>query len=1048
MKGLSKLITETHLEKLALDWFIEQGYEYRFGPDIAYDGNAPERRDHSQVILYARLLKALKKINPDIQIKKLEEVVNSIGKVEHLSLIANNRSVHQKLVDGVDIEIEIGGEKRGDSVKLIDLKNPLNNEFLVVNQFTLKGTKKLQKPDIVIFINGLPLAVIELKMPTEDNEDIWSSFNQLQMFKLEIPDLFLFNEALVVSNGIRARIGSLTANSEEFMPWRTVEDGGNRHRSEIELKTLIKGFFKKEMLLDYIQNFILYEESGNSLVKRNARYHQFYAVQQAVKATLNAEGYHVDRSNNTIIPSYKKGGVVWQTQGSGKSSSMAYYAGKISQMPKMQNPTIIVVTDRNDLEMQLFQTFCNAKMLLKQLPIKIESIEALRETLEDRPAGGILFITRQRLFLKDKEDTFPLLTDRHNVVVIVDNAYGRAYARRGNFNKEIGDHKYDYSEYISQGLPNATFIGFTGVPISSKDKLTFGEYINTYDIQDAVNDGSIVPIYYEDRFSKLQIKEPDILFTDDTVEEIVEDYEDIFSQENIKSDWMNLESIIGAEPRIGRVARDIIDHFNTRVNIIEGKAIIVCMSRDICVHLYNKIVKFKPEWHSEDPMKGTIKVIMSGSPYDKELLRPHIYNERIKKQLEKRFKDPRDDLKIVIVRDMWLTGFDAPICHTMYIDKPMKGQNLMQAMARVNRVNRGKEGGLIVDYFGVATELNSVVENYMQSNGKGRLVTDIHNVYKRFCGLVDIVRDIFKDFDYSDYRKRSISLLLSAANHILETKNGQQRYFDLVLLITKVYSICGTLDEALKYREEIAFFQGVKIVIAKFSGLDKKLSEEQEGSVLKQFFDNSSILIEVDKVFAFLGLEKSEDSALSDEFLGKIRDFPQQNLAVELLQRILSNEIKSKDTNNIFQEKNLFEIFTNILNEYHNGIVESSQVIEELIILAQKFRQATVYKADLELDLDLNSDELLFYGILANNKIVIGEVSINDLKKIAKEITEKLRENTSVDWQMQDSVRARLRNLIRITLRRYKYPSHRIETAIELVLTQAEILTSVWSSDM
>ncbi|WP_438349438.1 type I restriction endonuclease subunit R [Paenibacillus sp. FA6] len=1048
------MMTEDQLERQALEWFEEQGYQYKCGSELAFDGNIPERRDYSQVILTPRLLSVLKRINPDIPNAILEEVASAMEKPEHLSLMANNRHFHELLLDGVSVEIEIDGEKRGDSVKLIDFNDPSNNDFLVVNQFTIKGINQLRRPDIIVFINGLPIAVIELKNPIDGNADIWGAFNQLQTYKTEIPDLLLYNEALIISDGINARIGSLTADKERFMRWRTVKSEHDRPLLEFELETLIKGFFDKQLLLDYIRYFILYEDSGDSIIKKNAGYHQFHAVRQAVKATVIAAEYHEDRVaenmenySNGVVPGCKKGGVVWHTQGSGKSISMACYAGKLLQQPEMKNPTLVVVTDRNDLDGQLFETFCSAQMLLKQTPVQVESRDALREMLENRPAGGIFFTTIQKFFPKDDEDVFPVLTRRHNIVVIADEAHRSQYGEGAKLNRETGKYMYGYSKYMREGLPNATFVGFTGTPISFDDKDTqvvFGEYVSIYDIQDAVDDGSTVPIYYESRLAKLELKDSDLPIIDDEVEEIIEDDEDRFSRERTKSKWATLEKLVGSKARIVQVAQDIVTHFNARVAAVDGKAMIVCMSRDICAQLYNEIIKIHPEWHSEDPMQGDIKIVMTGSASDKELLRPHIINKRTKKQLEKRFKDPKDCLKIVIVRDMWLTGFDAPICHTMYIDKPMKGHNLMQAIARVNRVFKGKEGGLVVDYIGIANELRSALQTYTQSNGKGNPTIDNHEAFAKFLELIDIVRGIFHGFDYSKYRTLPTSLLIPAANHILGIEDCKKRYFDLVLAMTKTNSLCGTLDEALAYREELAFFQAIKVVISKASGSDRKLTEDQKGNALKQILDNAVVGMGIDNIFVLAGLERPDISILSDEFLEEVGSLPQRNLAVELLQKLLNDEIKSKTKNNVVQEKKFSDRLFDTLKKYRNRSIESSQVIEELIALAKEFREAAARSGDL----GLNPDEIAFYDALANNESAVRELGDDILKKIAQEISEKLRKSTSVDWQVRDSVRAKLRNLVRVTLRRYKYPPDKTDEAIELVLKQAEVMANVWSSEM
>ncbi len=1047
-------MTEDQLERQALEWFREQGYQYTYGPDIAPEGDTPERRDYNQVILTDRLLKSLQRLNPEMPVSVLEEVINRLEKPEHLSLAANNRHFHELLIDGVPVELEIEGEKRGDQVKLFDFANPDNNEFLVVNQFTVKGMKQPFRPDLVIFINGLPVAVIELKNPADESADIWKAFHQLQTYKREIPDLFIYNEALIISDGSNARIGSLTADDERFMCWRTVLNEHDRPMLEFELDTIIKGFFNKGLLLDFLRYFILFEDTGDSIIKKMAGYHQFHAVRQAVKATVIASQYIPDavaetQANyaDTVIPGCKKGGVVWHTQGSGKSISMACFAGKLLQQPEMQNPTLVVVTDRNDLDGQLYETFCGAKMLLKQTPEQVEDLDDLRQKLAGRPAGGIFFTTIQKFRLKEGESKFPVLSERHNIVVIADEAHRSQYGDKAILNRKIGEYTYGYSKNMRDALNNATFIGFTGTPISFDDKDTravFGEYVSIYDIQDAVDDKATVPIYYESRLAKLNLKEADIPVIDDEVEEIIEDDEDSNSRERTKSKWAALEKLVGSEPRLAQIAKDIVTHFGARIATVDGKAIIVCMSRDICAHLYQEIIKHRPEWHSDDVMEGAIKIIMTGSASDKELLRSHIYTKREKKLLEKRFKNPNDSLKMVIVRDMWLTGFDAPCCHTMYIDKPMKGHNLMQAIARVNRVFKGKEGGLIVDYIGIASELRKALKDYTQSKGKGQPTINTDEAFAKFKELIGVIRGMFHSFDYSRYQTEPLSLLIPAANHILGMEDGKRRYFDAVLALTKAYSLCSTLDEALNFREEVAFFQAVKAVIAKASGSDKKLTEEQKGNALKQILDNAVVAEGIDNIFALAGLERPDISILSDEFLAEVANLPQRNLAVELLQKLLNDEIKSKTRNNIIQEKKYSDRLLETLKKYRNRSIESAQVIEELIALAKDFRES----AKRGENLGLNADEIAFYDALADNESAIRELGDETLKKIAQEITDKLRKSTTVDWQFRESVRAKLRNLVRITLRRYKYPPDKTEDAIELVLSQAEKMANEWSNEL
>lgn len=1046
------MIKEDQLEQLALAWFQDAGWEYRHGPDLAPDGDTPEREDYRHVLLPGRLREALRQLNPGMPDAVLDEVQHRIAKPGHPSLILNNRAFHEALLDGVPVEVEIGGVKRGDRVRLIDFERPEQNRFLVVNQFTVQGTRQPRRPDLVCFINGLPVSVIELKNPAAEQADIWSAFNQLETYKTEIADLFTYNEALVISDGLHARVGSLTADRERFLPWRTLRNENDRPLLEFELEKVVRGFFAPDLLLDYLRYFILFEQSDDGLVKKIAGYHQFHAVREAVSATVIAatqpakDWQAEERADygKRVQPGSRKGGIVWHTQGSGKSISMVCFTGKLMQQPEMQNPTIVVVTDRNDLDGQLFQTFVGARSLLKEAPQQAESREQLRALLADRPSGGIIFTTVQKFTPGPDEETFPRLTERTNIVVIADEAHRSQYGFRAVLDKKSGKYKYGFAKHLRDALPNATFVGFTGTPVETSDKDTravFGDYVSIYDIQDAVDDGATVPIYYESRLAKLDINQAEIEELSDQVEEVFEDEEDIALREAAKTRWAALEKLVGAEPRIRQVAADLVQHFEARNAAVEGKGMIVCMSREICVHLYNAIVELRPDWGSPDPDKGAIKVVMTGSAADKELLRPHIYNASTKKQLEKRFKNPKDPLKLVIVRDMWLTGFDVPCLHTMYVDKPMRDHNLMQAIARVNRVFRDKEGGLVVDYIGVAAELRRALKTYTENRGKGQPTLDSAEALAKLKERMEVARGILHGFDYSAYRTQAAVLLLPAANFVLGLEDGKKRWADVVLAITQLFSLCGTLDEAIELREEIAFFQAIKSVIAKATETDRKLSEEKKNAVLKQILDNAVVAEGVEDIFKLAGLERPDIGILSDAFLEEVRQLPQRNFAVELLQKLLNDEVKSRSRTNVVLERKFSERLQAALNRYRSRAIESAQVIEELIAMAKEFREAAK-RGD---ELGLNESELAFYDALADNESAVRELGDPVLKQIAQELTAKLRNSTTVDWQKRESVRARLRNLVRITLRRHGYPPDLQENAIKLVLEQAERLSDEWT---
>ncbi|WP_323995220.1 type I restriction endonuclease subunit R [Aeromonas hydrophila] len=1048
------MLNEQQLEELCLGWFQETGWRFAHGPDIAPDSCAPERSDYRQVVLRERLLKALARINPHMLPSALEQAAHTLLSVNDPQMVVRNRSVHRLLLSGVMVEFSVGDEKKTDLVHFIDFTQPSNNDFLVVNQFTITGTKQPRRPDVIAFVNGLPLAVVELKNPANEQTDVWDAFNQLQTYKDEIGDLFNSNAALVVSDGWTARVGSLTANAERMLPWRTIANEDDRPRLQMELETVVRGFFKPGLFLDYVRHFVLFEQDGDAIIKKIAGYHQFHAVREAVRATVIAAQeadkglleVHEERTTygKVVNPGSRKAGVVWHTQGSGKSITMACYAGKLLQQPEMKNPTLVVVTDRNDLDGQLFATFSAASDLLKTIPVQAGDRDELREMLASREAGGIIFTTVQKFALLEGEEAHPLLSGRTNIVVISDEAHRSQYGTKGRLNTKTGKYVFGYAKHMRDALKKATFIGFTGTPIALEDKDTravFGDYVSIYDIQDAVDDGATVPIFYESRLAKLDVNQAEIDTLNEQVEEVVEDEEDIANREKTKSEWAALEKLVGSEPRLQQVARDLIQHFEARISVVDGKAMIVCMSRDICAQLYNAIVELRPEWHSSDPDKGAIKIVMTGSAADKALLQPHLYSKQVKKRLEVRFKDMKDPLKLVIVRDMWLTGFDAPCCHTMYIDKPMKGHNLMQAIARVNRVFKNKPGGLVVDYIGIANELKAALKTYTDAKGKG---DPTHNAAEALAVLLekmDILRSMMHGFDYGAFETQAIQLLVPAANHILGLKDGKTRFLDTMVAVAKAFSLCGTLDEAGTLRKEIAFFAAIKAAISKFTSVDKKRSDAEKNSALKQILDNAIISDGVADVFALAGLDKPNIGLLSDEFLEDVRQMESRNLAVELLEKLLRDEIKARTRNNVVQEKKYGDRLLDTLRKYHNRAIETAQVIEELIQMAKEF-QATLER---EAALGLGHDEIAFYDALANNESAVRELGDEVLKKIATEITEKLRASTTVDWQVRESVRAKLRILVRRCLQKWRYPPDQQPDAIEMVLKQAEVLSNAWS---
>ncbi|WP_260674506.1 type I restriction endonuclease subunit R [Comamonas aquatica] len=1033
-------MTEEQLEQETLAWLEDVGYTHRYGPDIAFDGSSPERADYRQVVLPFRLREAINRLNPGIPVAAREDAIKQVLDLGIPSLLSANRAFHKLLVGGVPVQYQKDGETRGDFVRLIDWTHPEKNEWWAVNQFTIKGPHKTRRPDIILFVNGLPLALLELKNPADENANIWKAFDQIETYKEQIPDVFQYNEVLVISDGTDALMGSLSANAERFMAWRTI-DGVNIDPLGPfqELQTLVRGVLAPQYLLDYIRYFVLFEDDGQ-LVKKIAGYHQFHAVRAAIEEVVAASRPGASR----------KGGVVWHTQGSGKSITMTCFAARVMQEAAMENPTIVVITDRNDLDGQLFGVFSLAQDLLREQPTQALTRPDLRAKLGNRPSGGIIFATIQKFMPGEDEDIFPVLSERSNIVVIADEAHRTQYGFKATLKGKPGEEKYQagYAQHLRDALPNATFVGFTGTPVSSSDhdtRAVFGEYIHVYDMQQAKEDGATVAIYYESRLAKLRLKDEDLPAIDDEVDELAEDEEES-QQAKLKSRWAALEKIVGAEPRVASVAADLVAHFEERSTAQSGKAMVVAMSRDICVHLYNEIIKLRPDWHDSDPEKGAIKIVMTGSASDKALLRPHIYDGKVKKRLEKRFKDPADPLRLVIVRDMWLTGFDAPCVHTLYVDKPMKGHNLMQAIARVNRVFKGKQGGLVVDYIGIGNELKAAMKEYTASKGRGTPTVDAREAYSVLMEKLDVLHALLHGCDYSDFLTGGHSSLARAANHVLGLKpeggkDGKRRFADTTLALTQAFSLCCTLDEAKAVREEVAFMQAVKVILTKRDITAKKRTDEQRDEAIRQIISNAVVSEQVVDIFDAVGLDKPNIGLLDDEFLAQVQNLPEKNLAVELLERLLEGEIKSRFGSNVVQEKKFSDLLGNVIKRYQNRSIETAQVMEELVEMAKKFREAAS-RGEL---LGLTEDEVRFYDALATNESAVRELTDETLKKIAHELTENLRQNLSVDWNERESVRAKLRLMVKRVLRKYKYPPDAADAAVELVLRQAHALGEEWA---
>ncbi|HHQ4760499.1 TPA: type I restriction endonuclease subunit R [Aeromonas veronii] len=1031
-------MTEDQLEQEVLGWLAEVGYRVVCGYDVAPDSDNPWRANFNQVLLLDQLRGAIARLNPSVPMVAREDALAQVVNLDTPAQLSANRAFHRLLVNGVPVQYQRDGETVGDFVRLVDFENPAANEWLAINQFTIKGPKHTRRPDIILFINGLPLVVLELKNPADVHADIWKAFDQLQTYKEQIPDLFQYNEIMIASDGSEARMGSLSADAERFMQWRTVDGVNLDPYGEFgELETMVRGILSPAMLLDYLRFFVLFEDDGR-LVKKIAGYHQFHAVRAAIEQVVLAsrpDGSH-------------KGGVVWHTQGSGKSITMTCFAARVMRDPAMENPTIVVITDRNDLDGQLFGVFSLSQDLLREEPVQVSTRGDLRDKLGNRPSGGIVFTTIQKFMPGEDEDSFPVLSDRANIVVIADEAHRTQYGFSaslkvpGKVAEGAARYQVGYAQHLRDALPNATFVAFTGTPVSAEDRDTravFGDYIHVYDMQQAKDDGATVAIYYESRLAKLSLNNEELPHIDDEVDELAEDEEES-EQAKLKSRWAALEKVVGSKPRIERVAADLVAHFEERNQAQHGKAMVVAMSREICVHLYDAIVALRPEWHDQDPDKGAIKIVMTGSASDKALLRPHIHATQVKKRLEKRFKDPSDPLKLVIVRDMWLTGFDAPCVHTLYVDKPMKGHNLMQAIARVNRVFKDKQGGLVVDYIGIANELKSAIKEYTASRGRGRPTVDAHEAYAVLEEKLDVLRSMLHGFDYSDYLTGGHKLLAGAANFILGLEDGKKRFADNALAMSKAFTLCCTLDEAKAVREEVAFLQAVKVMLTKKDVTRKKKTDEERDLAIRQIIGNAVVSGDVVDVFEAVGLDKPNIGLLDDEFLAEVRNLPERNLAVELLERLLEGEIKAKFATNLSQEKKFSEMLSKVIQRYQNRSIETAQVIEELIDMAKKF--AAVSKRGQALG--LNDDELAFYDALANNEASVRELGDEILAKIAHELTASLRRSVTVDWSSRENVRARLRLLVKRILRKYKYPPDQQEEAAQLVLAQAESLCEVW----
>lgn len=1037
------IFSESTLEEAAINWMGGLNYSHRYGPDIAYDGFSPERPDYQSAILPQRLENTISKLNPDLPAHVREDALRQISNLNQPSLLLNNHEFHSFLVNGVPVEYKLpNGNETTANVRLIDFEDLDNNDWLVVNQFTVIGPEKHnRRPDIVVFINGLPIAVIELKNTSDEKATIWSAFNQLQTYKQQIPALFHYNELLIVSDGLNARVGSLTANKEWFLPWKTIEGESVQPSPGTQLEVLIKGIFEKKRLLCFLRHFVMFEKDrGAPVSKIIAGYHQFHATNAAIEQTIRASqiihaaaegrGHYATTTKLTGAPGDHRVGVVWHTQGAGKSYTMVFYAGRLAVQPEMENPTIVVITDRIDLDGQLFNTFHRCSEILRQVPEQAETREDLQARLIGRAAGGIIFTTIHKFL-----ESSGVLSDRHNIVVIADEAHRSQY-----------DFIKGYARAMHDALPNASFIGFTGTPIELTDKNTravFGDYISIYDIQQAVDDGATVSIFYEGRLAKLELDQKERPKIDHDFEEATEG-EEVEKKEKLKTKWAALEKIVGAEKRVKLIAQDLVAHWENRLDVMDGKAMIVCMSRRICVELYNAIVALRPQWGSKDDKTGVIKIVMTGSPTDPLDWQDHIRNKQRREALATRFKKPDDPFKIVIVRDMWLTGFDVPPLHTMYVDKPMQGHGLMQAIARVNRVYKDKPGGLIVDYLGLAYHLQKALAAYTESGHPANTAIDQQVAVNEFLKRYEICRDMFHGFDWSLFIRgkphEKLTVLPLAQGFILAQPDGKSRLLKSVTELSVSFALAVPHEKVLAVRDDVAFFQAVRAAIIK-STVDADMAIEDVEHAIRQILSRAVVTDKVIDIFSAAGLKKPDISILSDEFLSEVQNMPQKNLAIELLRKLINDELKTRMKKNLVQSRSFADMLERTIKAYQNRTLESAEIIAELIKLAEEIRNAEKRGENL----GLTEDEIAFYDALEVNDSAVKVLGDDTLKGIARELVDTVRKNVTIDWTVRETVRAKLRVMVKRILRKHGYPPDKQEKATKTVLEQAELIAADWA---
>lgn len=1032
-------ITENEIEEIALSYLESLGYSYLLGTDISPDGEHPERQ-YNEVVLATRLRDAIDKLNPTITQDAKEDALKKVLRTDSPNLLINNESFHRYLTDGVDVEVRTESGIRGEKVYIVDFETPENNEFLAINQFTIIESNQNKRPDIILFVNGLPLVVVELKNAVDENATIKSAYNQLQTYKQAIPSLFTYNELLIVSDGWDALCGTVTSDFGRFMCWKTKDGKTTADHLQPQMEVMFLGMLNKNTLFDLIRQFIVFEKSDSKTLKKVAAYHQYYAVNKAVESTILASSKNGDG----------RGGVIWHTQGSGKSLSMVFFSGKLIIEPKMENPTLVILTDRNDLDEQLHDTFCNCQQLLRQEPQKAENRRDLRQLLKVA-SGGIVFTTIQK-FMPMPDDIvqngdvanepsveyigadIQALSERKNIVVVADEAHRSQY-----------DFIDGFAKHLRDALPNATFIGFTGTPIESGDRNTqavFGNYVDIYDIQQAVNDKATVPIFYESRLAKVHFEEDEKVSLDEQFEELTEG-EELSNRQQMRAKWTRLEAIVGNPNRIQKIAEDLVYHFEQRNAVLDGKAMIVCMSRRICVDLYDAITKIRPLWHSKDDDKGTIKVIMTGSSSDVLNMQPHIRNKQRRKAIGDRLKNPVDSLKLVIVRDMWLTGFDAPCLHTLYVDKPMRGHNLMQAIARVNRVfTEGKEGGLVVDYLGIAQELKSALADYTASGGEGKPTLDQELAVAKMLELHEAIDYQLRHFDWRKFFNLSpvekLKFIPVIVDYIFSQENGEQSFVENTKNLLKAFAISVPHEKAMAIRDDVALFQAIKTRLVKISDKNEggKTNEEME-TAIKQIISEAITAENVIDIFDAAGLKKPNIEILDEKFLQELKDLPQKNLAVELLKKLLKDEIKKRTKINLVESKKFSEMLEDAIKRYHNGMIDTVEFLEKVLIpFAEQMKEADKRGENLGLDYR----EYAFYTALEVNNSAVSILGDDILKHIAQELLKTVRSGTTIDWTIKESVQANLRRNIRRILRKFGYPPDLQEKAVETVITQAKML--------